>query len=374
MRIVLVSGSNSPGMQEYAVTLATELARENDVCLVTSKHMDLTRFRTEPTGGVLGQDGSLRVAPVIGTRGTRLEPGTLNLPALARTVMTIRAFQPDIVHFVSPHPWNFVLPRMVGARTVVTIHDPIPHEGEAISPWVSWYNRAIFAGLADGILLHAQKWRDWLVSRKLVSEGRIGLAPLAVPARGVGRTDQTPPALPEKPAALFFGRIRPYKGLEYFLKACAAVAQKVPEARFLVAGNGDLSPYQDLIRDCPRLTVINRLIQDRELPELFNQVTVLVLSHVSATQSGLIPTAYSFGRPVVATRVGALPEAVEDEVTGLLVPPQDSRLLASAIAQLLSDPIRAGEMGRRGFRKYHDELSPGQMAAGVVKFYRAVLG
>ena len=94
-----------------------------------------------------------------------------------------------------------------------------------------------------------------------------------------------------------------------------------------------------------RFIVHNRFIRATECDELFRQASIVVLPYIEATQSGVIPLAYSYAKPVVATRVGALAEVVDDGKTGRLVPPADSESLAAAIVELLRDPVSAAADG-----------------------------
>jgi glycosyltransferase involved in cell wall biosynthesis len=77
------------------------------------------------------------------------------------------------------------------------------------------------------------------------------------------------------------------------------------------------------------------------------------------------------GLPIVATRVGAIPEVVRDGVTGLLVPPDDPAALAQAIARLCADAGAAARMGSAGFERLREEFSPGRMAAETLAVYEA---
>src|SRR5512146_668340 len=86
-----------------------------------------------------------------------------------------------------------------------------------------------------------------------------------------------------------------------------------------------------------RFLVLNDRICDEQRAELFRNASVVVLPYIEASQSGVVPLAYQYGKPVVATHVGGLPEAVENGRTGLVVPPRDERALASAILRLLGD-------------------------------------
>ena len=71
------------------------------------------------------------------------------------------------------------------------------------------------------------------------------------------------------------------------------------------------------------MTIINTYISDEEVTELFTISDVIVLPYISATQSGIIPIAYAFKKPVIASNVGAISEVVDDGITGILVPPKN---------------------------------------------------
>ncbi len=153
------------------------------------------------------------------------------------------------------------------------------------------------------------------------------------------------PNIVEEPSTvLFFGRISAYKGLEDLIAAQPLVSAEVPEARFIIAGRGqDFAPYRAGIRDLRRFEIHNRFISNREVPKFFRRATIVVLPYREASQSGVIPIAYAFGKPVVATRVGSLPEVVEDGVSGMIVEPGRPAELARALITVLRD----GQLRRR---------------------------
>ena len=134
---------------------------------------------------------------------------------------------------------------------------------------------------------------------------------------------------------LFWGRISPYKGIEYLLEAMEAIHKQIPNVRLVIAGGGrlyfDYSPYKS--RDYIKL--INRYITMEELGELLSSATVVVCPYTDATQSGVVMSAFTYQKPVVGTNVGGLPEMIDNGITGLLVPPKDSEALAESLISLL---------------------------------------
>ena len=106
---------------------------------------------------------------------------------------------------------------------------------------------------------------------------------------------------------------------------------------------------------------------------LFQESSVVVLPYVEATQSGVVPVAYTFAKPVVATGTGALAEAVEHGVTGILVPPRDPQALADAIVRLLRDKSLRERMGRAGQQKLETEQSPAAVIDKTVAIYHQAI-
>lgn len=144
----------------------------------------------------------------------------------------------------------------------------------------------------------------------------------------------------DRPILLFFGFVRPYKGLEYLIQALPSVLGKM-NVHVLVVGEFWTSPefyqrYADEFGVGSAITFVNRYIPNEELRPYFELADVVVLPYVSATQSAVVQLAFGFGKPVITTRVGGLHEVVQHGVNGLIVPPQDEIALAEAILHYFS--------------------------------------
>jgi glycosyltransferase involved in cell wall biosynthesis len=145
----------------------------------------------------------------------------------------------------------------------------------------------------------------------------------------------------------------------------------MPQARFVIAGTGeDIEPYRRMIANPGQFTILDEYISDEKRAELFRRASVVVLPYIEATQSGVIPMAYSFGKPVVATAVGGIPSQVEDGKTGYLVAPRDPNALATAILQLLRNPDLRRQFGANGKRKLTVEANPDAVARETSMVYR----
>lgn len=149
----------------------------------------------------------------------------------------------------------------------------------------------------------------------------------------------------ELPTVLFFGLIRPYKGLDVLIEAADKIKTDV---QFLIAGEcyEDWSKYSKLIEKSgksDKFKVIGKFIPDDDLAVIFSASDVLVLPYKNATQSGVTATAIHYDLPIIATRVGDLSESISENLTGLLVPPNDSDSLAKAIDKWLTTNANSQE-------------------------------
>ncbi|MEE9224889.1 MAG: glycosyltransferase [Bacteroidota bacterium] len=143
--------------------------------------------------------------------------------------------------------------------------------------------------------------------------------------------------LTEERIMLYFGYVRAYKGLHTLLDAMPMVLRQL-KVRLLVVGEfyEDERPYREKTRRLELenvVTTVSNYVPNEKVRVYFSAADVVVLPYVSATQSGIVQIAYNFNKPVIATRVGGLPEAVRDGETGFLVPPNNPQALADAIVR-----------------------------------------
>jgi L-malate glycosyltransferase len=164
-------------------------------------------------------------------------------------------------------------------------------------------------------------------------------------------------------------RLHDVKDHASLIRATARIADRFPELRVVVAGEGELRP--SLERLAESLGVADRVVfagfvPPRPNPHALFDVSVLCSLHEGFPNA--VVEAMAAGRPVVATDVGGTPDAVEHEVTGLLVPPAQPERLADAIASLLADPERAARMGRAGAERARARFD----AAAIVESLEAL--
>ncbi len=142
---------------------------------------------------------------------------------------------------------------------------------------------------------------------------------------------------------LFFGFIKPYKGVMHLIDAAGPLAQEFgDDLRILIVGDiyGEKQPYLDRIIASGGESIIDLVdgfVPDEIVEDYFLAADLAVLPYVSATQSGIIQIAYNYDLPVVTTDVGGLPEVVLDEETGFIVPAGDHQALAKAVTRFFRE-------------------------------------
>ncbi|MGB4064292.1 MAG: glycosyltransferase family 4 protein [Azonexus sp.] len=316
---------------EYTTRLALALAENHDVLLILSE----PNFAGELDGVLPEKPPRLTLA----TLPHRISPKVI-LGNTFELVGRIKAFKPDVIHLqeVTRDYQVFALPFLKRIAPIVgTVHDPSPHSGlEAkrharsrhrfYEPWSrSFYDRAIVHGESLALDLKAAVPKMDLERIFVIPHGPLG--PMTVPK-----------VKPENGNLLFFGRIHAYKGLRYFIEAVKDLKARGYKVKGVIAGEGsDLPPYRDEILNESAFELIEGYIPRSRSFELFEQAQLAVLPYTDGTQSGVAALSFGFGRPVVATRVGSLPELISDGVTGVLVEPRNAKALADAIARLLEN-------------------------------------
>ena len=182
-----------------------------------------------------------------------------------------------------------------------------------------------------------------------------------------------------EPIILFFGNLTNSKGLFDLLPAFAWLCAFTP-AKLIIAGYPtkhinmaalwqtavDLNISDDVIFD-------SRYIPIEEVGPLMEMATVVAYPYLNSTQSGSLQAAYTFGRPVVATNVGGLPDVVENNCTGFLVPPAAPVALGEALLQIVNNPELAQEMGACAYRLSQTRFAWGPIGKQIVSLYRKLI-
>ena len=170
---------------------------------------------------------------------------------------------------------------------------------------------------------------------------------------------------------LFFGLIRPYKGLDVLVRGLAQLRDE--KVYLTVAGEawGDVEALRQqlLAEGAPNLRLYLRYMDEQTAANFFARADVVVLPYRSATGSGVLAVAYNYRKPVLATNVGGLPDSVEEGRTGWLVKPDSPEELATAIARISREKARSMSLDIKNFCK---ENSWEKMAEAICEFAQSI--
>jgi L-malate glycosyltransferase len=172
-------------------------------------------------------------------------------------------------------------------------------------------------------------------------------------------------------------RLSPRRGHQELIAGFRELLQRLPKARLLLAGKGESRPALEAL--VASLGLGDRVLfagyRDRDLPDLLAALDCFVLMAAGSDETcRAVLEAMAIGCPVVARRVGALPETIVHGETGLLLDDDRPATLARALAAVLEDPVQARAMGAAGERRAREEFSPARYVEAVERIYRVALG
>jgi glycosyltransferase involved in cell wall biosynthesis len=252
------------------------------------------------------------------------------------------------------------------------MHDVILHTGDKESSRIPLFTHKIALKYANRIIVHGKKLKQEMIEEYNKLPGDIHVLPRGINSIYTRYVEN--PVEEAQNLILFFGRIWEYKGLRYLIEAEPLISKEVPEAKIVIAGRGeDFQRYQNMMVNKEKFIVYNKHIPNEMVVELFQKSSVVVLPYIDASQSGIVPLAYSFKKPVVVSNVGSLPEVVDHNETGYIVPPKDSKKLAAAIIDLLKNDEKRKKMGENAYQKAIGDLSWDKIAKKTVQIYKEVL-
>lgn len=299
-----------------------------------------------------------------------------NLLSMREVMQFLHEMNPDVLHVQETNdPWydiTLLLNKM--PPLVTTIHDVFWHPGDRNNIFGSEYTKRIAFYRSQKIIVHAESLRKILTEDFRIPQQRVNILQHGELGSLYKRRAKEDSIKREPYTLLFFGRIWPYKGLDYLLKALPFIAAKIPEVKLIIAGRGEnVQQYFPNGLDSKRIEMINDFIPEEDVAALFQRATISVLPYIEASQSGVAALSYGMGTPIVASDVGGLKEVIEHEKDGLLVPPGDVQALADAIIRLLSDRQLQEEIRTAGLARCQKDLNWSNIAAETIEIYHKAI-
>jgi glycosyltransferase involved in cell wall biosynthesis len=320
--------------------------------------------------------GELRQRAKEGLELVPLAPRTeMDLAAAWRLSRLVKELRPAVIHAHDPHgvamaalalsmSTQLAKPPLIASRRV-----DFHIKNNAFSRW-KYRQVDCFICVSDAI------------RQMLVADG-IPAARAVTVREGIdlGRIDAAPRAdlhaelwLPHQaPIVGNVAALVPHKGQRHLVEAAALVVQKVPDARFVIAGEGELRPQLERQIRERRLEKHVFLVGFRpDILSVHKAFDVFVMSSVTEGLGTSLLDAMACGKPIVATTAGGMPEVVTGGGNGLLVPPRDAAALATAIVTLLTDAQLRARMGAAGLARVRADFSAERMVRDTLGVYRRV--
>jgi len=256
--------------------------------------------------------------------------------------------KPDLVILQWLHPYfapcYSVLERCISRKIKIAYncHNALPHERFPLDKALTKFTLK----RADLVIAHSNS--DAEVLKKMMPKQNIQVNPhpaynffkIQDMTKEEGRKQLS--LKEDDKVLLFFGLVREYKGLKHLLNAMPDIVKKYPEVELLIAGDfgGGRDKYDEMINNLQIGDYIQ--IHDGHIPipdveKFFAACDLVVLPYESATQSGVIQASYGFEKPVLATNVGGLPDAVDDMKTGYIVEPLRPDLISEAVSDFFDN-------------------------------------
>lgn len=372
---VLTGGGDKP----YALGLSEALTAAGcEIDFIGSNDLDVPELRNNPGVRFLNLRGDMRSDVGAATKVFRVLGYYMKLIQYAGTA------KPRVFHIL----WNnkfewfdrtalMLYYRLLGKRVVFTAHNVNGRKRDGTDNWLNRLSLRIQYGLSHHVFVHTRRMKDELILDFFLPATKVTVIPFGI--------NNTVPNTPLTPAdakrrlglsgrdqvMLFFGRIAPYKGLDYLIDALGQLAGKYPDLRLVIAGMpkivagaiGEGENYWKEIEELiTRTGTAERILQriqfvpDEETELYFKAADVLVLPYRHIFQTGVLFLGYGFGLPAIAADVGSLKEEIIEGRTGFVSPAKDPAALASTIETYFSsDLFQNLERHRREIQEYANE-------------------
>lgn len=376
MKIVVVEPSGKGGMIHYAWQLCQAMQeRGASVTLITDRNCELEglshSFMLKADLRLWDPKPSSEAGSLLFRRLRRVFRALLYYREWLRIILMVRRLQPDVVQLGDVRFATDLFPiralRAIAPVVADICHNVHPFSGGAASKGsfgISRLEKHLYEKIYsqfDVVFVHydvnsAEFARTFPSSATrvvtIVHGNEQIFRDLASPESTAGDLRRDLRLTDSQRVILFFGTLSAYKGLDLLLDVFEQVKTRAADAVLILAGYPTASFDADTYREDARrrgvdqhLRIVGRYIATGDVHSWMELADVTVFPYRSIYQSGALQLAQTFGAPIVATRVGAMPEVIRDGKTGLLVEPDDAEALTEAVVRLLKDDDLAQRLG-----------------------------
>lgn len=356
--------------RNYAFGLATAMVKKDvRIEVIGNDRVDSPEFHTTPKLEFLNLGGIQQPEASFSKKLFQL------LSFYGRLIRYATFAKPRLVHILWNNKFEYfdrtllmLYYRLCGMKIVFTAHNVNKDKRDSCDSLLNRLTLKVQYRLVNHIFVHTEKMKSELLEDFGVQGQAVTVIPFGI-NNAVPNTDLTPAEAKrrlgiggEERTVLFFGRIAPYKGLEYLLSAFEKILSNHPNYRLIIAGEpmqGYEKYWNEILQTINRGDIRDRIIRkfefipDEDAELYFKAADVLVMPYKNIFQSGVLFLGYSFGTPVIAADVGSLGEDIIEGRTGFLYKPGDSSDLASVMeAYFGSDLYKTLDKRRQEIRDY----------------------
>ena len=278
----------------------------------------------------------------------------------------VKKIKPDVI-LTDAANVCMLWPRFAFRKHVISlVHDPFPHSGE--DTFVRVLANKLLVKFSSRYVLFNQVQKQEFINRYKVNPAFVFCTYLST-YEHLKVYDKLKVEKKDKLInILFYGRISPYKGIEYLLKAIRSFYQNGNNGiEVTVAGKGsfdfDISEYERL----PYVHIKNTFIESSDLIKMIKESSAVICPYTDATQSGIVMTAYAFGKPVIATNVGGLPEMLNNGELGILIPPKNIKAIEDAFVKIKKNPSLLSDYSEKIKQVYENGNKSWNNAVSLLK-------
>jgi glycosyltransferase involved in cell wall biosynthesis len=371
MRISMI-GPSYPfkgGISHYTTLLYKNIKKKHDTHFYAFK-------RQYPQWLFPGRTDIDKSSDPIREEGVENVLDSLNPLTWLKVFLEVKSDNPELVilpwwvSFWAPQFWIIatLIKKFTPARVLFICHNVVEHESNKIDQMCT----RLVLKKGDHFVVHSGEDLRNLKRIKPDADVRQNFHPTyeVFNTLSIAKEDARRQLGLEGNTILFFGFVRPYKGLSYLIEAMPRIIRNV-DVNLLIVGEiwkGEEGYWEQTRRLGleKHVRFINRYVPNEEVGLYFAASDLVVLPYVSATGSGVVQAALGCERPVVTTRVGCLPEVIDDGRTGYLVPPEDSRAIADAVVSFYAEEKE--EEFRQNILKQRETFSWDRMVSTIEGF------
>lgn len=305
MRVLLVSFSVLPTLQNYMNLTADSLQKMD---------LEVYTLGVGEESSELYQTENHYFLPRVDTPKPSVNSINHMRRSMEEIVGIVKKLQPDVLHFVSKHTWNYFIIKKLQAfykgKILHTVHDPIGHKGDSVRAGVILYNKLIGRNV-DGVIVHSKR-NVTITMRYLKPKAEIFFAPL-----GCTKWQPYKKAEYQTGRMLIFGRLNNYKGCKYIPKIAEEIRKLTPDVEIVIAGKASDDVSDKVLKkiaSCKNVRFYNSFVPEEKISYYFQNCDLVLVTHTSITQSGILLDAYRYAKPVVCFDIPGIRELLPDVV------------------------------------------------------------